>query len=63
MSKIMLGRKAEVKIPNSYLYGDHRGFERVGEITKINKKTYEVTVWFEDGFSCVRIKKEEIKLV
>lgn len=63
MSKIMLGRKAEVKIPNSYLYGDHKGFERIGEITKINKKTYEVTVRFEDGFSCVRVKKEEIKLV
>jgi len=58
----MLGKKAKVKIPNSYLYGKHKGLECVGTITKINKKTYEVTVRFEDGFSCVRIKKEEIKI-
>lgn len=63
MKEIMLGKKAKVKIPNSYLYGSHKGFERIGEITKINKKTYEVTVWFEDGFSCVRVKKEKIKLI
>ena len=61
---IMIGKKAKVRLPNSYLYGKNtRGKNFEGVITKINKKTYEVTVWHSDGFSCVRIKKERINLI
>ena len=55
-----IGYKTKVMIPKSYLYGkNHQGKIFEGKITKINKKTYEVTVYHEDGFSCVRIKKGE----
>ena len=56
-----LGDIVNIKIPKSYVYDKYQGLTMEGEVTKINKKTDEVTVWVNKEkkyFLCVRILKK-----
>lgn len=57
-----LGDLIKVIIPNSYKYYYHAKMVLIGKITKINKKSYEVSVCFDNGdFLCVLVDRKEYK--
>ena len=57
-----LGDQIKIRVPNSYKYSYHAKMVLVGKITKINKKSYEVSVHFGNGdFLCVLVDRKEYK--
>ena len=56
-------KSVKFKVPNMFQYGKYRGLWLCGKITKINKKTYEVTHRDDDKnlMICALIKKEDLE--